>query len=231
MTTEQRLAAALDAARRYEPSPDLYRRVVHSIEEDRAHRRRVWITVAVVAAALALGTAIGVLSLRTAPWIDGRSAVDWRVMEALETGALVVLLATLGPAIRRFGRGYVDDLHSGEPGTGRRLLRLLDTAYYLTFSGYILLTTRLVAPASYRLFRLGDQIEEVAARIGGMLATMGVLHAVMLMSLPLVALVYNSTRQGRPLPRWVTIVLFIAAALIAMQLPTLGGLFTLGGGE
>lgn len=229
MTTEQRLAAALDAARAYEPSPDLYRRVVHSIEEDRTHRRRVWMTVVTVVATLALGIVIAILSIDRSPLSDTRVAVDWRVLEGLETAALVVVLATLGPAIRRFGRGYVVDLHGSEPATGHRLLRLLDIAYYLTFTGFILMTTNFTAPASYRLFLIGDQIEQMTDRVGGMLLVMGLLHAVMLMSLPLVALVYNTTRRGRSLPRWVTILLFVAGAGIALQLPGLFGLVISGG--
>ena len=38
---EQRLIDALRSTERVDPSPDLWSRVVHSIDEDRAHRRRV----------------------------------------------------------------------------------------------------------------------------------------------------------------------------------------------
>ena len=41
MTVEQRLRDALHRADGYAPSPDLFARVQRSIEEDRAHRRRM----------------------------------------------------------------------------------------------------------------------------------------------------------------------------------------------
>ena len=61
--TERRLVEALRATERIEPSPDLWSRVLHSIEEDRAHRRRIVVSVVgaaacavVLAVVLALGT-------------------------------------------------------------------------------------------------------------------------------------------------------------------------------
>ena len=138
MNVEQRLVNALRATDRIEPSPDLWSRVVHSIEEDRAHRRRVVTSFAVTIAVIIGLVVVGMLNL-----IDTPSGQQVRVpaMELIETIALISLVAVLGPAIRRFGRGYADDLWPTTPTMPLSLLRLLDVAYLLVFGGYILLTT------------------------------------------------------------------------------------------
>ena len=227
MSTEQRLIEALDAAQTYEPSPDLWDRVVHSIEEDGQHRRRVWMTAAAVAITLLVAIGLAAVNVHTGPSgaASAGTRIDWRVAEALEIGLLVSLLATLGPAIRRFGRGFAGDLFQQHRQTGEHLLRLLDVAYYLVFVGYIAMTTRLAEPEAFLAFRIGDQIEEAAMRIGGMLLTMGVLHATTLVALPMVAFVFNTTQAGRKLPRWVVIILIIAAVSIVTNLPALLALF------
>ena len=69
---EQRLIDALRSTERVDPSPDLWSRIVHSIDEDRAHRRRV--RAAVVAT---LGT-LGALVL-----------AGWLALEDVEGGVRV----------------------------------------------------------------------------------------------------------------------------------------------
>jgi hypothetical protein len=208
---EQRLADALRSVDRVEPSEDLWSRVVHSIEEDRAHRRRVvgsFASVILTATGLAL---VGILNVVEAP--SGRQ-VRLGVMELIETVALVLIIAVLGPAIRRFGRGYGRDLWRSNPDTADALVRLLDVAYLLVFGGYVLLTAHLdFEPATIGIAR---QLEDLGWRIGGLLLTMGLLHAATIMTLPVVALIANSTRRGRPLPRWLSIVLVIGAGLAGL---------------
>ena len=63
-------------------------------------------------------------------------------MELIELAVLVAVAVTFAPAIRRFGRGFADDLWVGEPTTPRALLQLLDVAYALVIAGYVLVTTR-----------------------------------------------------------------------------------------
>ncbi len=168
---------------------------------------------------LLVGAAVAVANVQEglSPWLGSRYRIDWRVMEGLEIGALLVLIAALGPAIRRFGRGYVGDVFRAHPSTGPRLLGLLDVAYVLLFVGYLLVTTRLGIPDAYAQFRIGDQIEEAAVRIGGLLLVMGVMHALTLMVMPLVGLVFTANRRRRRLPRWVTILLLVASAWVAAQ--------------
>lgn len=213
MNVEQRLATALRRADTYEPSPDLWSRVAHSIEEDRAHRRRVVRTAVLIAATLAGLVLCGVVALE-----DGPSGlrVDHVTLELLETVGLIGLILGLGPAVRRFGRGYCDDMFRSSSGFAASLLRVLDAAFYLVFTGYILLSVDFEAPL--RTVVLADQLAETTARVGGLLLAMGLLHAVTFMFIPVLALVHNSTRAGRPLPRWVTFLLVIAGAVIGLQL-------------
>lgn len=221
MSLEQRLSDAFHSADRVEPSPDLFSRVVHSIEEDRAHRRRVLgaATAAVVMVAAVVVT--GLLNLRDVP--RGR-AIDRELMMVLELVTVITLTVVLGPAIRRFGRNYAEDLWPAAPRVATGLLRLLDIAYGLVFAGYILLTTRM---AGENL--IDEQLADAALRIGGLLLLMGVLHALTLMALPIVALVDNSTRRGARLPRWFVIAgaVFLVTQVVPLFPIAVGGLFEL----
>jgi len=225
MNVEQRLVDALRSGDQVAASPDLWTRVVHSIEEDQAHRRR-----AITSAAAVLGTLvalgfIGVLGLSDGPL--GRF-VRLPVMELIETVALVAVVAALGPAIRRFGRGYATDLWPVTPATARALLRLLDVAYVLIFGGFILMTVDFDFESSSRpafecvlsaveCHTVQGQIEDASIRLGGLVLVMGLLHAVTIIVLPIVALISNSTRVGRALPRWLVVLLLIASVPIALQ--------------
>ncbi len=216
MNVEQRLVHALRTVDQVAASSDLWSRVLHSIEEDRAHRRRVVQSVLAGVAVVAVLVAAGYLAMT-----DGifDRHVKLNVMEAIETVALVALVAVLGPAIRRFGRNYAADLLPATPGTATSLLRLLDVAYYLVFAGFIMLTSDLDFDKT-RVF-LDAQLQDAFARIGGLLLVMGLLHAVTIMVLPVVALVFNSTRVGRKLPRWLVVLMALAAVPV--------GLFVLNG--
>jgi hypothetical protein len=204
MSVEQRLVEALRATDRIEPSADLWTRVVHSIEEDRAHRRRVVASAAITAAIAAVLVATGSLNVVDTP--AGRQ-VRLPAMELSETMALVALVMVLGPAIRRFGRGYAHDLWRSTPDTPTALLRLLDVAYLLVFGGYILLTANFGFGRS--TIDIAQQIEDLCWRAGGLVLTMGLLHAATIMALPVVALISNSTRVGRSLPRWLVVTLVL----------------------
>jgi protein-S-isoprenylcysteine O-methyltransferase Ste14 len=230
MNVEQRLLRAFEEVDRLEPSADLWTRVVHSIDEDRAHRRRVIRSIVTTVAALLAVVAIAIASMRDG--VYGAHVERW-VMECLEFIGLTVVVLVMGPAVRRFGRNYALDLFPTQEVLGTKLLGLLDVAYYLVFAGYILLSTQFEfrlgiagRPASQDL---AQQLHEASVRLGGLLLTMGLLHALALVVLPIVALVHNSTRRGRPLPRWLrsagTLVTILAAGLaliIVLQLLVLG---------
>lgn len=225
MNVERRLVDALRAADQIEPSFDLWARVVHSIEEDQAHRRRVIASIAASVGALVALVLVGSLAR-----VDGPLGqfVRLPVMELIETVALVALVAVLGPAIRRFGRGYAVDLWPAMPTTASALLRLLDVAYALVFGGFILMTVDFDFSSSdspafacvlsaVECHTVQGQVEAACVRVGGLLLVMGLLHAVTIMVLPVVALVSNSTRVGRALPRWLVILLALAGVVLAMQ--------------
>jgi hypothetical protein len=211
VNVEQRLVDALRSIDRVEPSADLWSRVVHSIEEDQAHRRRIVESFAsIILTATGLAT-LGVLNVVDLP--SGRQ-VRLGMMESIETFALVLLVAVLGPAIRRFGRGYANDLWRTTPDTPTALVRLLDVAYLLVFSGYIMLTANLDFDRA--TIGIAQQLEDLGRRIGGLLLTMGLLHAATIMILPVVALIANSTRVGRALPRWLVITLVVVTSVLGL---------------
>ncbi len=220
MNVEQRLLNALRATDRVEPSPDLWSRVVHSIEENRTHRREVVHAFGGVVAMVAGLIGVGALNLIDSPF---GQQVRPGAMELIETAALVCLAVALGPAIRRFGRGYANDLWLNTADLPTSLLRLLDVAYVLVFSGYILLTSSFEFGRSSTV--VGEQVEDLFTRVGGLVLTMGLLHAATTMALPLVALVSNSTRAGRKLPRWVVALLGllgIVVGLVGVQILAVG---------
>lgn len=224
MSTEQRLSAAFRNLDRYEPSEDLWSRVLYSIDEDREHRRRLRRTTITIVAVVAAAIAIALLTMTT-PLTNSRRVLDWRIVELLETGILVAAIATLGPAIRRFGRGYVHELFVTSRSTGDHLLRLLDVAYYLVFSGYVLQTAEFEAPRSFLLGRPWSQLQEALARIAELLLGMGLLHAATIAVLPLIALVFNSTQRNARLPRWVSLLLLAVgggAVLVLLIMVPLG---------
>ncbi len=227
MNVEQRLIAALRSTDRVEPSDDLWSRVVHSIQEDRAHRRRVATSTVVVVAVTVGLVAVGLVNLTDAtPVVGGHSPgrqIRLPVMQLIETAALVVLVAVLGPAIRRFGRNYATDLWRATPHLATVLLRLLDIAYLLVFSGYILLSARFDLDRSTVW---AEQVQELGWRVGGLLLVMGLLHSITIVALPVVALISNSTRVGRPLPRWLVIVLILLAVTLGppMLMMMIGGI-------
>jgi hypothetical protein len=224
MNVEERLLQAFEKADRFEPSSDLWSRVVHSIEEDQRHRARVVRTVATLAAAL-LAFAGG-LAFVAEEGSDGWF-LHWGPLEAIETFTLVFIIAVLGPAIGRFGRGYVDDLFAGDPGVPPALLRLLDFAYWLIGVGFILVSSRIGARSTDTL---AFQLTETAERIGGLVFVLGVMHAVTLVLLPLFAFVHNSTQRGRPLPRWIVGLLgLLGLGFVTQVLPLLIGVLVIAG--
>ncbi len=220
MNVEQRLVEAFRASEQVEPTPDLFSRVVHSIEEDRRHRTRVVRTTILFAAVSAAMIGAGAVAI-----VDSRAGriVHRPTLEVLEAVALVLVLGTLGPAIRRFGRNYAADLWPAGASLPAAMLRLLDLAYYLVGTGYLLLTVEFEFGDRRTGSRLADQLAGAAERIGGLLLALGVLHAATLFLLPLIALIDNSTRRSRPLARWV----ILLVVLIGVAMFQLGSMATI----
>ncbi|NND02477.1 MAG: hypothetical protein HKN91_06800, partial [Acidimicrobiia bacterium] len=134
MTIEQLIGDALHAADSYEPSPDLFVKVQRSIDEDAVHRRRlrrnlIWAASGVVAVMLYL--------LGTVDVVEGAVSMSFTSLEVLTTVVMVLIVAVVGPAIRRFGQFYERDAFATDPAVGTQVLKLLDIAYYLIFGAFI----------------------------------------------------------------------------------------------
>ena len=155
---EQRLLGALHAtAVAVEPSGDLWSRVLHSIDEDRRHRRRVIAVIAGSLAVVTLAVVAVLLSLEEQPTASSLGyRVGWWQLEIIESAVLITVIAGMAPAIRRFGRGYADDLFPRGDTTGDRLVTLLDVAYLLIFAGYLLVSAEFTKPHAYLSWDIGE---------------------------------------------------------------------------
>ena len=245
MTVEERLVAAFHVADRYQPSPDLFAKVTKSIEEDAAHRKRVRRIVISVAAALGFIAAYLFLAIDR---VDGALEMPFWALEVLATGVMISIVLVLGPAIRRFGTAFESDVFHSSPDTGRSFLTLMDVAYYMIFGAYTFMTLQYVPPADAPgAESLVAQVGFEVWRVGGLLMLMGLLHAVTIMVLPVVGLVFsaNMRRASRAhlgeaapsadprndrLDRWITIVVWILVGFGLLDLlglvviPALAGL-------
>jgi hypothetical protein len=120
--------------------------------------------------------------------------MSWWVIELVTNVILIAIVVVLGPVIKRFGRAYAGDIFRANPRTGKSYLVLMDVAYYLIFSAYILFTIHLVQPEEW-VANPTAQLQDEVTRIGGMLLLMGVLHGLNVLSLPLVGRLLGLGRQ------------------------------------
>jgi hypothetical protein len=190
---ERRLYDALDPTTTRPPAPDLFERVLGSIADDRLRRRRI----AWIAGALAL-----IISLLTAIVLaftprarNGDLVMDWWILELCTNALLIGLALWLGPFIKRFGRAYAADVFHDNPQTGKSYLVLTDIVYYLIFTAYILFTLNVEPRENWGLGVLPDQVEYEAARIGGILLIIGVLHGLNIMLMPLLGRIFSLNRK------------------------------------
>jgi hypothetical protein len=112
--------------------------------------------------------------------------MEWWVLELIATLGLVAILLVLGPVIKRFGKSYAADIFRSNPRTGKSYLVLMDIAYYLIFTAYILFTTSFERDAGWTQEVGAAQLESTAVRVGGMLLLMGILHGLNVISLPVI---------------------------------------------
>lgn len=184
MSVETRLRDALLAeAAQVAESPDLFARVVRSIEEDRIRRRRHRRGAAGIA--LGLGGIAAVL-LAVIDVRKGDVLMDWWVLELITTGVLVGLALYLGPLIKRFGRAYAADVFRANPRTGKSFIVLTDIAYYLIFASYILFTVTFELPSDWAGVVNGAQLKSEVTRVAGIVLIIGLLHGVNLLALPVI---------------------------------------------
>ncbi len=117
-------------------------------------------------------------------------APAWGI-RAIESAILIGLTVALGPAIRRFGVLFVEDVFPSSPDTGARFLRLIDVAYYLVFVGYVL--SGIVLRNAGQELPITSLLRTLLDRVGGLLLLMGLLHAATIAVLPLIGLLHAST--------------------------------------
>jgi len=188
MTFEDRVRDAFALANDFQPSADLFARVRRSIEEDKAYRRRRAAVLRwTAAAALALGLFVAIA------WrLDGTTIPFWAI-EAATTALMATVVLVAGPVVRRFGERFESAVFHADPGAGSNVLRLLDIAYYLIFSAYVVMTIsfeRTVVGSS-----VAREIGEEVDRVGGLLLLMGVLHIALVVALPVVGLVFSANER------------------------------------
>lgn len=188
MTLEQRLTDALHSADKFSASPDLFARVERSVAEDRSHRHRVVRNVGLALLTLTLMAVYLVAVVDSGT--GGRVTLSRGALQVLETFVMILLMVVVGPSIRRFGYHYIADIFHASAGTGSRVLKLLDTAYYLAFSGLILTSATLARLE--RQVSLANGLEHSLDRVGRLMLAMGLLHALTLALLPVVGFIFSS---------------------------------------
>jgi hypothetical protein len=112
--------------------------------------------------------------------------VAWWVLELILTAVLIAIVLVLGPFIKRFGRSYAADVFRANPRTGKSYMVLMDIAYYLIFTAYILFASTFEPWDDWSETVTAAQLEDVLIRLGGMLLLMGVLHGLNVLSLPII---------------------------------------------
>ena len=249
MTLEQLLTDTLHTADDFSPSPDLFAKVQRSIKEDRAHRRRVRVVLAWVAAAVvAVAAYVAATIETTTSFFHTGYEIPFRPLAFLTTAVMVTIVVVMGPAIRRFGETYEREVFAGSPETGTQVLKLLDIAYYLIFGAFILMTLFFEPPSELEPWvrQFPDHLYFEMSRLGGLLLAMAVLHIVLLLSLPVVGLIHSANlRRARiadgavstdaladRLDKAISVGAWLAALLILapLVLAVLGAIIGLGAG-
>ena len=110
----------------------------------------------------------------------------WWVLEVAVNALLVALVLLLGPLIKRFGKTYAGDVFRANPRTGKSYLVLMDVAYYLVFTAFVLFTASFAPQSGWGTEVTAAQIQDEVRRVGGMLLLMGFLHGLNVLSLPVV---------------------------------------------
>jgi hypothetical protein len=193
---ETRLHDALgDAGSHTHPSPDLFARVVGSIAEDRARRRRVRTIALLWVAGVAL---LALLTVTLTPKDEEGMHMPWWILELATNVVLIGIALWLGPFIKRFGRAYAADVFHDNPQTGKSYIVLTDIVYYLIFTAYILFTIRVDAPVYYMGDVHPDLVKVELVRIGGILLIIGVLHGLNLVIMPVLGRLFSLNRRLPP---------------------------------
>lgn len=120
--------------------------------------------------------------------------MNWWTIEIATNVILIGIVVILGPLIKRFGRAYAGDIFRANPRTGKSYLVLMDVAYYLIFTAFILFTVTFEPTAVWERSNAAVLQDEVV-RIAGMLLLMGLLHGLNVLSLPLIGRLLGMSRD------------------------------------
>jgi hypothetical protein len=193
---EDRISHAL-ASSPTTPSPDLFERVLDSIDADR-RRRHTWLVVAAGATALVALTTVAVLTL-TPRSPNGALAMPWWILEVATTLVLVAIALWLGPFIKRFGRAYAADVFHDNPLTGKSYIVLTDIVYYLIFSAYILFGAHFAPQLEWGNVASGlvtpEQLTFCVERVAGILLIIGLLHGLNIVLMPVLGRLFSLNRR------------------------------------
>lgn len=190
---EDRLHEALKAgADSVDAAPDLFERVVASIDDDRRRRRRMFRMIGI--ATFLLG-ALAALVYGLSETNDGRLIMAWWVLEVIVTVILIGMALWLGPFIKRFGRAYAADVFRANPRTGKSYIVLTDIVYYLIFAAYILFTVRLESERIWLGLVTAQQVQLSVIRLGGILLIIGTLHGLNIVLMPVLGRLFSLNRR------------------------------------
>jgi len=184
--------ALLGGASQVHESPDLFARIVLSIEDDRTRRHQRWRAAGVLAC---LVGALGALLFAVIDINEGELLMDWWILELLTTLFLIGLALWLGPFIKRFGRSYAADVFRANPSTGKSFIVLTDVAYYLIFLSFILFTITFDLPSDWDGVVNGVQLKHEVSRVAGIVLIMGLLHGFNILALPVVGRLFTLNRR------------------------------------
>jgi len=121
--------------------------------------------------------------------------MDWWILELIFVAVMLVVLAGLGPLIKRFGRAYAADVFQANPRTGKSYLVLMDIAYYMIFGAYVLFVIKWEPDTDWGDEVNAAQLQASVVRLGGMVLLMGLLHGLNVLSLPLIGRVFTLNRR------------------------------------
>ncbi len=121
--------------------------------------------------------------------------MQWWVLEIITIVVLAVVVAVLGPLIKRFGRAYAADVFRANPRTGKSYLVLMDFAYYLIFVAYILFSVKWEPDTGWEQEVNAEQLQASVMRLGGLLLLMGLLHGLNVLTLPIIGRIFTLNRR------------------------------------
>ena len=125
--------------------------------------------------------------------------MPWWILEVAVTLVLVAIAVWLGPFIKRFGRAYAADVFHDNPLTGKSYIVLTDIVYYLIFTAYILFGVHFAPQEEWNNDISGlvtaEQLTYSAARVGGILLIIGILHGLNIVLMPVLGQLFSLNRR------------------------------------